>query len=371
MWSLAQNIGNEARVFTWPEQQSNEVVENDTPENIAADLSSHSETLSSGGEKDVEPEREQASVEHNKNGNGSDSEKSQDDIDNNINGLMKSLNDPNEPTNQARDAFMKDVQENRGLMGGKMLSELGYSRGGEVLFSGFCEGENGYAATFANGANTFVISDGEGKFQTGTEGNVQPMTYDEAKAFSELVLLKCKTIDDASLQKMTTMSSTLYNLDPQAFAKDTALSQGITIDDTSKITKAESGTLIISDNGIVIASSDGHVFGCSVGEDGKVEGFRGIYGKFEKNDDARQLKFLTDLVSKSGRGDSEIGRALGEKTGVEISAKPEQTAPAHSPADHIRELGGTSQDSAMHTSATPRAQTHTGNPQPVRAVSTR
>lgn len=44
---------------------------------------------------------------------------------------------------------------------------------------------------------------------------------------------------------------------------------------------------------------------------------------------------------------------------------------ANGSADHIKELRGTSPDSATHTTATPKVPTHTGNAQPVKPVSPR
>lgn len=279
------------------------------------------------------------------------------------------------PLQQARNDFINELQNNHGLTNIKISSEnssFSEINGHQMTrLAIFCEGSNGYAATSAHGADTFVIHDGEGQFKTGEGETIRPMTYTEAKDFSESVLNNDKTIDGASLQKMTTMSGALYNLDPQAFAKDTALSQGIVVDNSSQIIQKSSGTLIISDNGISFALNDGHVIGCAIDKNGEVKGFNGIYGALAPNNDEQTLASMTKILTSYGHGDSEIGRALGEKTGIDLSSKPEQTAPAHSSADHIKELRGTSPDSATHTTATPKVPTHTGNAQPVKPVSTR
>ena len=279
------------------------------------------------------------------------------------------------PLEQARSDFINDLQQNHGLENVKVSSEhsssLNINGRQTTSLTIFCEGSNGYAATSAHGADTFVIHDGEGQFKTGEGETIRPMTYTEAKDFSESVLNNDRTLDAESFTKMTKMSGALYNLDPQAFAKDTALSQGIVVDDTSQIIPKPSGTLIISDNGVSLALNDGHVIGCAIDKNGEVKGFNGIYGALAPNNDEQTLSTMTEILKTSGHADSEIGRALGEKTGIDIPSRTEQPASPHSSADHIKELRGTSTNSETPVSTTPKTQVHTGNAQPVRLVSTR
>ena len=277
---------------------------------------------------------------------------------------------------EAKNKFLDDIQDNHGLEQFKVTSnnslEFRNNHGHGYTLAMFGEADNGYAETSQTGANVFVINDGTGHFQTGEGDNIRPMNYDEAKEFSDTILKFDTTIDSGSIQKFMSISGALYALDPQAFAQDAATAQGISVNESSQIIHKEAGTLIISDNGISIATNDGEIIGCALDKNGEIKGFKGMYGTILPSTDDQQLKTLATIVSSYEQGDSQIGKILGEKTGVNMISEPSHSEQKLTMADKVNTLRGTdNQNPSTPHSVSKQTPVHVASAPAAAKISTR
>ena len=173
-------------------------------------------------------------------------------------------------------------------------------------FSSFDKGDNGYISTSVNGADSLVFdAEGNGHFKTGNGDDIRPMTYDEAKEFSETIN-KAGHIDANESLKVV---EALYKHDPESYAKDVASQAGIGGEIT--VYHKEDLSILVADKGVSVTTPQGISFVASVDDHGEIHAStRYVGGEIKDNvDDPKMYETLAKLAGQNK--DSEIAQAFG------------------------------------------------------------